>query len=184
VSPASWFPEIAVGLIAVALAGLAGAARRTGGRWLGRRAAIVLLFAVSALAILWIGWAPSAISPRVVAWLPFLAGALTGVVATRLLRPAGARRAPRLPPAVSWRSMTQHEVSFLRRVWRTGFILEEDDALRQDRPEVLHATLHDLMETRGLVHLDRVRGPSVSLRAYRLTHAGKDLMTWVTNAGR
>jgi hypothetical protein len=40
------------------------------------------------------------------------------------------------------------------------------------------------METRGLVHLDRVRGASVRLRAYRLTATGKDLMTWVTNEGK
>jgi hypothetical protein len=184
VSPAPWLPEIAVGLTATALVGLGREALHPGGRWLGRGTALFLLFAVSASALFWLGWAPSPVSPRLVRWPPFVIGALTGSVVAWLLRPVAPRRVTRLPPPAAWRSLTQHEVSFLRRVWRTGFILEEDDALRQDRPEVLHATLHDLMETRALVYLDRVRGPSVRLRAYRLTAAGKDLMTWVTNAGR
>ena len=183
-SPASWLPETAVGLTAAALAGLGREALHPGGRWLGRGTALFLLFAVSASALFWLGWAPAPVSPRAVSWPPFLAGALSGGVVAWLLRPASPRRVSRLPPATAWRSLTQHEVSFLRRIWRTGFILEEDDALRQERPEVLHAILHDLTETRALVYLDRVRGPSVRLRAYRLTAAGKDLMTWVTNAGK
>ena len=183
-SPASWLPEIGVGLTAAALAGLGREALRPGGRWLGRGTALFLLLAVSGSALFWLGWAPAPISPRAVAWPPFLVGALTGGLVAWLLRPVAPRRVLRLSPAIGWRSLTQHEVSFLRRVWRAGFILEEDDALRQDRPEVLHATLHDLTETRALVYLDRVRGTSVRLRAYRLTAAGTDLMTWVTNEGK
>ena len=80
-----------------------------------------------------------------------------------------------------WRSLAEHEVSFLRRVWRVGFILEDDPALRQERPERLNATIHALTDARRLVYVDRVRGSSARLRAYRLTAAGKNLMTWVTN---
>ena len=99
-----------------------------------------------------------------------------------LLLVGSARRGARGKDAgVLWRSLAEHEVSFLRRVWRVGFILEDDPALRQERPERLNATIHSLTEARRLVYSGRVRGGSVRLRAYRLTAAGKNLMTWVTN---
>ena len=99
-----------------------------------------------------------------------------------LLLSGSTRRGARGKDAgILWRSLAEHEVSFLRRVWRVGFILEDDPALRQERPERLNATLHALNDARRLVYLDRVRGSSTRLRAYRLTAAGKNLMTWVTN---
>jgi hypothetical protein len=88
-------------------------------------------------------------------------------------------------PGAIWRVLTEHEISFLRRVWRVGFVLEDDETLWRDvRPERVNATLHDLEENRRLVYLDRVRGSAQKLRAYRLTAAGKTLMTWVTHAGK
>jgi len=114
----------------------------------------------------------------------FLAGALAGLTAANLR--SGTRRPVALEnPASVWRTLTEHEISFLRRVWRVGFILEEDETLWRDaRPERVNATLHGLVDHRRLVYVDRVRGSAQRLRAYRLTAAGKNLMTWVTNAGK
>jgi hypothetical protein len=114
----------------------------------------------------------------------FLAGVALGVAVARVLW-SRSQRNPGASPGVTWRTLTEHEISFLRRVWRVGFVLEDDDTLWRDvRPERVNATLHDLEESRRLVYLDRVRGSAQKLRAYRLTAAGKTLMTWVTHAGK
>jgi hypothetical protein len=116
----------------------------------------------------------------------FLAGVGLGLALARARwgRSRG-RRGTAESPGVVWRALTEHEISFLRRVWRVGFVLEDDETLWRDvRPEAVNATLHDLEENRRLVYLDRVRGSSQKLRAYRLTAAGKTLMTWVTHAGK
>jgi hypothetical protein len=113
----------------------------------------------------------------------FLAGVGVGLGAGRL-RPSRRPSHSLESPAAVWKALTEHEISFLRRVWRVGFIQEEDETLwRDSRPELVNATLHDLVDNRRLAYLDRVRSAQ-RLRAYRLTAAGKALMTWVTNAGR
>jgi hypothetical protein len=116
----------------------------------------------------------------------FLAGGAAGMAAARALwGTSRGRRGAAESPGLIWRALTEHEISFLRRVWRVGFVLEDDETLWRDvRPEAVNATLHDLEENRRLVYLDRVRGSSQKLRAFRLTAAGKTLMTWVTHAGK
>ncbi len=116
----------------------------------------------------------------------FLAGGAAGIAVARgLWGTSRGRRGGAESPGVLWRALTEHEISFLRRVWRVGFVLEDDETLWRDiRPEAVNATLHDLEENRRLVYLDRVRGSSQKLRAFRLTAAGKTLMTWVTHAGK
>jgi uncharacterized protein YndB with AHSA1/START domain len=121
-----------------------------------------------------------------VAAAAFAAGVLLGMLVARALRgrPRARSRITESPGAL-WRALTEHEISFLRRVWRVGFVLEDDETLWRDvRPERVNATLHDLEENRRLVYLDRVRGSSQKLKAYRLTAAGKTLMTWVTHTGK
>lgn len=115
----------------------------------------------------------------------FLAGVGVGLIVGRARGGRSRPRASGESPGATWRGLTEHEISFLRRVWRVGFVLEDDDTLWRDvRPERVNATLHDLEENRRLVYLDRVRGSAQKLRAYRLTAAGKTLMTWVTHAGK
>jgi len=115
----------------------------------------------------------------------FLAGAALGLAVGRIRWGRSRGRGHGESPGATWRALTEHEISFLRRVWRVGFVLEDDDTLWRDvRPERVNATLHDLEENRRLVYLDRVRGSAQKLRAYRLTAAGKTLMTWVTHAGK
>jgi len=115
----------------------------------------------------------------------FLVGLALGVAVARVLPGGARRRNPGENPGSVWRALTEHEISFLRRVWRVGFVLEDDETLWRDvRPERVNATLHDLEESRRLIYLDRVRGSAQKLRAYRLTAAGKTLMTWVTHAGK
>jgi hypothetical protein len=178
--------EAAIGLIVMAVAGLSTVAARCWHRWPGWLAAGLLLSAA-------LGGAAFLLSPLSMprflagaAWPALLVGAVTGGVVVSLARLAWKRPAPKLAdPGPVWRVMTPQQVAFLRRVWRVGFILEEDDALRQEmRPERLNATIHDLEENRRLIYLDRVRGGSGTLRAYRLTAAGKTLMTWVTHQGK
>jgi hypothetical protein len=115
----------------------------------------------------------------------FLAGLGLGAALARVFWGRPRQRSPGESPGATWRALTEHEISFLRRVWRVGFVLEDDETLWKDvRPERVNATLHDLEENRRLVYLDRVRGSAQKLRAYRLTAAGKTLMTWVTHAGK
>jgi hypothetical protein len=186
VSPPTWTAEAAAGLTITAVAGLSAIVARERDRWLGWLAAGLLLCAAIGAAVFLLSTLPMPSLLVGVRWSALLVGAATGVAVASIVRMAWSRPAPKLAdPGHVWRAMTPHEVSFLRRVWRIGFILEEDDALRQEmRPERLNATIHDLEENRRLIYLDRVRGGSGTLRAYRLTAAGKSLMTWVTHQGK
>jgi hypothetical protein len=181
-----WVAEAAAGLTVTAIAGLVAVAIRYRGAWQGWAATVPLLLAALASTLFLLS--PLPMPPVVLAlrWPAFLAGLAAGAVAALLVGPNVAGRAPNLgDPGLLWKGLTPHEVAFLRRIWRVGFILEEDDALRQEaRPDRLHATLHGLEENKRLIYLNKVRGGSGSLRAFRLTAAGKDLMTWVTNSGR
>ena len=178
--------EAAIGLSVTAVAGLSTIVARQRHQWIGWLAAGLLLSAALVAAGFLLSPLPMPRPLVDVAWPALLVGALTGGAVVSLVRVALKRPALKLAdPGLAWRAMTPHQVSFLRRVWRVGFILEEDDALRQEmRPERLNATIHDLEETRRLIYLDRVRGGSGTLRAYRLTAAGKSLMTWVTHQGK
>ena len=181
-----WVAESVAGLIVMATAGLVAVAVRHRGAGPGWAATGILLLAALGSTFFLLSPLPLPAGALAVRWPAFLIGSTTGAVAALLLRSSLGGRAPRLgDPGLLWRGLTPHEVAFLRRIWRVGFILEEDDALRQEaRPDRLHATLHNLEENKRLIFLNRVRGGSGTLRAYRLTAAGKDLMTWVTNAGR
>jgi hypothetical protein len=178
--------DAAIGLTVMAVAGLLALVARQRHRWLGWLAAGVLTCAALGASAFLLSPLPMPGLLGSVRWSGLLIGAVTGGVVSALARLARRRPAPKLgDPGLVWRAMTPHQVSFLRRVWRVGFILEEDDALRQEmRPERLNATIHDLEETRRLIYLERVRGGSGTLRAYRLTAAGKSLMTWVTHQGK
>ena len=71
-----------------------------------------------------------------VPWPAFVAGLATGALVVWRFLVVRVRTGFKVKnPLLAWRSLNPHEVSFLRRVWRVGFILEEDDALRQERPE-------------------------------------------------
>lgn len=178
-------PELYAALTVLAVAGLGLVALRHRGRWLGRIASFLFLSSAFAGLLLLIGRLPAPPFMLAVPWPAFVAGAATGAVVVWRFLVVRVRTGVKVKnPLVAWRSLNPHEVSFLRRIWRVGFILEEDDALRQERPERVNATIHGLEETRRLIYLDRVRGSSGNLRAYRLTAAGKDLMTWVTNQRR
>ena len=178
-------PELYAALTVLAVAGLGLVALRHRGRWLGRIASFLFLASAVAGLLLLLGQLPVPPFMQAVPWPAFVAGAATGALVVWRFLVVRVRTGSRVKnPLVAWRSLNPHEVSFLRRVWRVGFILEEDDALRQERPERVNATIHGLQETRRLIYLDRVRGSSGDLRAYRLTAAGKDLMTWVTNQRR
>jgi len=178
--------DAAIGLTVMAVAGLLALVARQRHRWLGWLAAGVLTCAALGASAFLLSPLPMPGLFRSVRWSGLVIGAVTGGVVSALARVAWRRPPPRLgDPGLVWRAMTPHQVSFLRRVWRVGFILEEDDALRQEmRPERLNATIHDLEETRRLIYLERVRGGSGTLRAFRLTAAGKSLMTWVTHQGK
>lgn len=182
----TWMPEVVSGLAITAFTGLSLVAFRHRGRWLGWAAASILLCVVVAVVLFLLSPRPMPALVLAVPWPAFLVGAVTGgVAASALVRTSGGRAPKMGDPGLLWRALTPHAVSFMRRIWRVGFILEEDEALRQEgRPERLNATLHDLDENRRLIYLNKVRGGSGNLRAYRLTAAGKDLMTWVTNQGR
>lgn len=182
----TWIPELASGFAITAVFGLGLVAFRYRHRWLGWAAAFVLVCVVVAVVLFLVSPRPMPGLVLAVPWPAFLVGAVTGgVIASALVRASGGRGPKVADLGLLWRSLTPHEVSFLRRVWRVGFILEEDDALRREaRPDRLHATLHSLEESRRLVYLNKVRGGSGALRAFRLTAAGKDLMTWVTNQGK
>jgi hypothetical protein len=181
-----WVAEAAAAVAVMSMAGLAALAARYRGAWQGWAASVPLLLAALGSTVFLLSPLPMPAAVLAVRWPAFLAGLAAGGAAALLLRSSLAARAPKLgDPGLLWRGMTPHEVAFLRRIWRVGFILEEDDALRQEaRPDRLHATLHDLEESKRLIFLNKVRGGSGNLRAYRLTAAGKDLMTWVTTAGR
>lgn len=178
--------EAAAGLAVMAIAGLVTLAVRHRGAWLGWAATVPLLAAALGSTLFLLSPLPMPAGVLAVRWPAFLVGLAAGSAAALVLRSNLVGRAPKLgDPGLLWRGLTPHEIAFLRRIWRVGFILEEDDALRQEaRPDRLHATLHDLEENRRLIFLSKVRGGSGNLRAYRLTAAGKDLMTWVTHAGR
>lgn len=178
-------PELYAALTVLAVAGLGLVAFRHRGRWSGRIAGVLFVCCVVAGPLLLVGWLPMPPFMLGVPWPAFVAGAATGAVVVWRFLVVRVRTGVKVKnPLMAWRSLNPHEVSFLRRVWRVGFILEEDDVLRQERPERVNATIHSLQETRRLIYLDRVRGSSGHLRAYRLTAAGKDLMTWVTNQRR
>jgi hypothetical protein len=178
--------EAYAGLTLVVLAVLGAAAVRLRRAVVGWIAALLFVCLSGFLALALAGALPVPRPLAQVAWGPFLAGVVAGAAAVSVERLGFKRRpvARRQPPHVTWRSLTEHEVSFLRRLWRTGFVLEEDDTLLRERPDLLQATLHDLQELRRLVYVDRIRGSAARLRAYRLTAAGKDLMTWVTKEKR
>lgn len=182
----TWMPALVAGLATLALAGLGWVAFRYRDRPPGWAAALVLLGVVVGAVVFLVSPRPLPALVLAVPWPAFVVGMATGGAIAGTLVRSSASRGPKVADrGLLWRSLTPHEISFLRRIWRVGFILEEDDALRQEaRPDRLHATLHDLDETRRLIYLNKVRGGSGNLRAYRLTAAGKDLMTWVTNQGK